>query len=887
AKEADESLAKYKALEFEIERLLRAVVSQDIMSIVQHPTVLQAQLGDLKGKCKDTPCVSDTLDPLSQKLENKNVELEFKVIQICLWCVDSGCSKHMTRNLKLLINIVWKFLGTVRFGNDHVAAILGYSDLQFRGRFQKKHLFRQNLEGVDLLKGNRTTNLYTINLYEMASASPICLMAHATSTKYWLWHQRLSHLNFDTINDLAKNDLVTDILKFKYHKEHLYPLCEQEKSKKASHLPKPVPNSKQRLHLLHMGLCGPIRVESINGKRYVLVIVDDYSRYTRVHYLISKDEAPEGIKTFLKKITVLLQAPVIMQNGVVERRNRTLVEAARTMLIFSRAPLFLWAEAIATAVYNQRTKKLMETMNVIFDELSAMAFKQRSSKPGLQSMNSGQISSGLDLTYAPGQPSAVTRTAPADQAPQVLQNPTASTTIANTAPTPTNSSSQATNIPNTSQDVDELETQQQHHDEENTVIRNKTRLVVRGYRQEKGIDFEESFTPVARMEAIRIFLAYAAHKSFTVFQMDVKTAFLHGTLKEDVYVCQPEGFIDDDHPSHVYKLKKALYGLKLSILTRSAACIAEFADALPSSSPPPENAESLKDNIRETMTTVNQGMSVEEIERVVAQRVANAIEAIAIYETKTNMARKSISQTEQQECKLAENANNKRKWEGNHNGQCTVKGKNCKKVGHMTRECRNPTAARNQRTHTCYKCGSLRHFKSKCPIVKFQKRVDKKISTLSERQAENKRKLNNTSKNNQNQQQPNKRQNTGKAYAAGHGEKKYYGGSKPLCPKCNYHHDGPCPPKCHRCNIVGHLVRNCRRPTNDNTTNNQRGTGTSQKVNCYECGNQGHYKRDCPERKNQSHKNQIGGTRAHGVVHTLRGGETDQNPNNIKDEIEA
>ncbi|GJU49746.1 hypothetical protein Tco_1219301 [Tanacetum coccineum] len=118
------------------------------------------------------------------------------------------------------------------------------------------------------------------------------------------------------------------------------------------------------------------------------------------------------------------------------------------------------------------------------------------------------------------------------------------------------------------------------------------------------------------------------------------------------------------------------------------------------------------------------------------------------------MARKSISQTEQQECKLAENANNKRKWEGNHNGQCTVKGENCKKVGHMTQECRNSTAARNQRTHTCY-------------------------NTLSERQVENKRKLNNTSKDNQNQQQSNKRQNTGKAYAAGHREKKYYGGSKP------------------------------------------------------------------------------------------------------------
>nr|GFA46609.1 retrovirus-related Pol polyprotein from transposon TNT 1-94 [Tanacetum cinerariifolium] len=94
------------------------------------------------------------------------------------------------------------------------------------------------------------------------------------------------------------------------------------------------------------------------------------------------------------------------------------------------------------------------------------------------------------------------------------------------------------------------------------VIYNKTRLVVRGYRQEEGIDFEESFAPVARMEAIRIFLTYAAHKGFTVYQMDVKTGFLHGSLKEDVYVCQLEGFIDADYQSHVYKLKKTLYGLK-------------------------------------------------------------------------------------------------------------------------------------------------------------------------------------------------------------------------------------------------------------------------------------------------------------------------------------
>ncbi|GJW36671.1 retrovirus-related pol polyprotein from transposon TNT 1-94 [Tanacetum coccineum] len=248
----------------------------------------------------------------------------------------------MTGNLKLLINFVWKFLGTVRFGNDHVAAILGYGDLQWGNilitrvyfveglghnlfsvgqfcdsdlevPFKRNTCYVQNLEGVDLLKGNYTNKTFTsINLHEMAYASPICLMARATSTKSWLWHQRLSHLNFDTINDLAKNDLVTGLPKFKYHKEHLCPSCEQGKSKKASHPPKPVPNSKQRLHLLHMDLCGPMRVESINGKRYVLVIVDDYSRYTWVHFLRSKDEAPEEIKIFLKKITVLMQALVII-----------------------------------------------------------------------------------------------------------------------------------------------------------------------------------------------------------------------------------------------------------------------------------------------------------------------------------------------------------------------------------------------------------------------------------------------------------------------------------------------------------------------------------------------------------------------------------------------
>ncbi|GJZ84550.1 retrovirus-related pol polyprotein from transposon TNT 1-94 [Tanacetum coccineum] len=350
-------------------------------------------------------------------------------------------------------------------------------------------------------------------------------------------------------------------------------------------------------------------------------------------------------------------------------------------------------------------------MNVTFDELSAMTFEQSTSKPGLQSMTSRQISSGLDLTYAPsilttqqptkgdtcegyifitarvflegtpvmgtygfhycpgvlggdtydgnalrhisaathflgcynigGQPSAAPRTVSAvqdddeletqqqhvqhqpatitDNVPNAMFN---ENTFVNPFDTPSTSAAESSssqyvdpsnmhtfyqpypheyqwtkdhpleqNVKEAMTETAWIESMQEEllqfkrldvwvlvsptdnikpltlkwlfknkHDEENTVIRNKTRLVVRGYCQEEGIDFEESFIPVARMEAIRIFLAYAAHKSFTLFQMDVKTALLHGTLKEDVYVCQPEGFIDTDHPSHVYKLKRQYMG---------------------------------------------------------------------------------------------------------------------------------------------------------------------------------------------------------------------------------------------------------------------------------------------------------------------------------------
>ncbi|GKB56455.1 putative reverse transcriptase domain-containing protein [Tanacetum coccineum] len=152
--------------------------------------------------------------------------------------------------------------------------------------------------------------------------------------------------------------------------------------------------------------------------------------------------------------------------------------------------------------------------------------------------------------------------------------------------------------------------------------------------------------------------------------------------------------------------------------------------------------------------------------------------------------------------------------------------------------------------------------------------MDKKIRTFAEFQTKNKIKFEDTSRNNQNQQQQNKRQNTGRAYTDGPREKKPYRGSKTLCSKCNYHHDGPCAPKCHKCNRVGHLARDCRIPTNANTANNQRGTRAGQKATRFECGAQGHFKRECPKLKNNKRGNQGGND----TSKSIRGGQCGDKP---------
>ncbi|GJX96129.1 retrovirus-related pol polyprotein from transposon TNT 1-94 [Tanacetum coccineum] len=584
------------------------------------------------------------------------------IVQLILFIVDSGCTKHMTGNLKLLCNFVEKFLGTVRFGNDQFAPILGYGDLnqgnvtikrvyyveglnhnlfsvgQFcdadlEVAFRKSTCFVRDLQGNDLLTGSRGSDLYTISLQETTSSTPICFMAKASPTQAWLWHRRLSHLNFDYITLLSKKDIVTGLPKLKYVKDQLCSSCEMSKAKRSSFKSKAVPSSKGRLNLLHMDLCGPMRDETPEVLKDFLMMIQRNLQAQVIS--VRTDRGTEFLNKTLhayfkeegiKHQTSTPRTP--KQNGVVERRNRTLVEAAQTMLSASKLPLSFWAEAVATAcytqnrsiiilthgktvyhiindrkpsikhlhifgcicyitrdgenldkmkekgdpcvmvgystqskgyrVYNKRTHLIVESIYIKFDEIKEMmsdhnnpvlprqnvvptAEKTDSSQQGLEFF----FSPLLEEYYNPAHGHAEDNNN--DQAPNAsfqkveFINPFYTRVQEIGEPS-------SRNIDNT--DVHSF--QPQSHDYRWTrdhpleQVHGNLTMPIQTRRQlatdpemfmfaltEEGVDFEESFAPVARLEA------------------DGK-----------VYVAQPEGFVDPYHPEKVYLLRKALYGLK-------------------------------------------------------------------------------------------------------------------------------------------------------------------------------------------------------------------------------------------------------------------------------------------------------------------------------------
>ncbi|GJR09254.1 integrase, catalytic region, zinc finger, CCHC-type containing protein [Tanacetum coccineum] len=420
----------------------------------------------------------------------------------------------MTRNRSQLMNFVSKFLGTVRFRIDHIPRIIGYGDYQLGNvtisrvyyveglghnlfsvgqfcdgdlevAFQKNTCFIRNLEGVDLLFESRDTNLYTISLDDMLKTSPIYILSKASKTKSWLWHRQLSHLNFGTLNKLAKNGLARGIPRLKFQKDHLCLACALGKSKKSSYQPKAEDTNQEKIYLLHMDLCGPMRVASINGK-----------------------SSGPGLYCL---------TPVTSSSGLVPN-------------IVSQQPCIL-----------QNRDDWDHLFQHMFDEyftppsIDAPSSSTPSTQEQVQSSN---ISQGFE--ESPKTP--IFRDDPLNESPYKESTPQGS------------SSNVKTN-------------------EFGGVLKNKARLVAQGFKQEEGIDFEESFAPVTRIEAI-------------------------------------EGFVDQDNPSHVYKLKKLINCSQTEHHVHDNDMLSDFriSHKSPQAKPTEKHLQAVKRIFRYLKLTINMGL---------------------------------------------------------------------------------------------------------------------------------------------------------------------------------------------------------------------------------------------------------------------------------------
>ncbi|XP_035838242.1 uncharacterized protein LOC118485855 [Helianthus annuus] len=501
--------------------------------------------------------------------------------------------------------------------------LLSISQICDRGNlvhFTKKgcHVLKPGIvipEDWFLMTAERKGNAYVIDMNKKPCEEITCLFSKISEHDGLLWHRRLGHVNMKNLNRLAKGQLVRDLPIKDFMSVEKCVACAKGKAHRKPHKAKPAPSTKAVLELLHMDLFGPVNVLSIGKKAYCLVIVDDYSRYTWVYFLSHKNETAVLVKQFItlaenqasakvkvirldngtefKNITLdtfyidkgidrQFSAPQTpQQNGVAERRNRTLIEAARTMLADSKLPSFFWAEAVSTACYIQNhalvNKRHMKTPYEILEGRAGMSIpKQPLSFEDTEDEEQMQESvrhhtidpPGMLFTQHPTPPPMFYRSpegastggyasSSSDSAlfpepiPEdcIVTTPLAHSTAAPNEGESSNTTTEEEIVP----DLAIPTSVQRNHPIEN--------VIGPGFRQIEGLDYDEVYAPVARLEAIRIFLAYASYMGFTVYQMDVKTAFLFGDVKEEIFVEQPPGFVHPDHPEYAYKLDKALYGL--------------------------------------------------------------------------------------------------------------------------------------------------------------------------------------------------------------------------------------------------------------------------------------------------------------------------------------
>ncbi|GJU56335.1 retrovirus-related pol polyprotein from transposon TNT 1-94 [Tanacetum coccineum] len=517
---------------------------------------------EMHADLKYVESLKDELDELeSDKAEFSNMYdmlLQY-IVQLILFIVDFGCTKHMTGNLSLLCNFVEKYLGTVRFGNDQFAPILGYGDLvqgnitikrvyyveglnhnlfsvgQFcdadlEVAFRKSTCFVRDLQGNDLLTGNRGTDLYTISLQETTSSTPICLMAKVSPTQTWI--------NYVPLETSVANDTSGLVPQRQKASDYDNPDPAPELQNVSPSADTTVP-SQQELDLLF----GPLYDEFFNAGT------------SRVNKSSSPTDDSAKQDTLPSTNIHPTTEPSTPTHVNAEENNNDQAEFTNPFC----TPVQENAESSSRNIGNSNVHTFNQPQDSEYRWTKDHPLTQVRGNPSKPVQTRRQLATDPEmcmfaLTVSIVEPKNI-KEAMADsawieamqeelhqfdrlQVWELIDKPFGKNVI-------------------------KLKwLWKNKKDEDQTVIRNKARLVAKGYAQEEGIDFEESFAPVARLEAVRIFVAYAAHKSFPIYQMDVKTAFLNGPLKEEVYVAQPDGFVDPDHPDKVYHLRKALYGLK-------------------------------------------------------------------------------------------------------------------------------------------------------------------------------------------------------------------------------------------------------------------------------------------------------------------------------------
>ncbi|KAM6597070.1 hypothetical protein CsatA_007594 [Cannabis sativa] len=559
-----------------------------------------------------------------------------------LWFLDSGCSKHMTGDPSRFSSFKSKESGFVTFGDNSKGKILGigdignvYSpciknvllvdnlkhnllsisqlcDIGFRVVFESSKCSIENVSTNEVIfLGVRKDNVYVIDVDSFDSKNKCLTVMNDNS---WLWHRRLGHASMDSISKLVRKDLVIGLPSIPFVKDKLCDACQFGKQIKTSFHSKKEISTTRPLQLLHIDLFGPSRIASLGGKYYAFVIVDDFSRFTWVIFLTLKSDVLENFVKFCKNvqnekgysITSVrsdhggefdndalelfcddhgfnhnFSAPrTPQQNGVVERKNRTIQEMAMSMLNEISLPKYFWAEAVNTSCYILNRVFIRPNMNKTPYEL----WKGRKPNIGYFKVfgckcyilntkdNLGKFDAKSDVGIFIGYSTHSKAYRIYNKRTNVVEE---SIHVAFDETNPPTSKSLDDDVVGLGDEVQNLEIGETSNAPSQTP---KEEPPVEKVNESQGMNSNlphewkfKSAHPIdqilgdpsqARLESIRMLLAFACHKNFILYQMDVKSAFLNGYIMEEVYVSQPPGFQNHKYPNHVYKLKKALYGLK-------------------------------------------------------------------------------------------------------------------------------------------------------------------------------------------------------------------------------------------------------------------------------------------------------------------------------------